>query len=168
MTHGKARRTSAVKLRAGCRSCSTERLSGHCPLVAMSPSVVAAKGLLLPCSLPALEAAAPEGFLGSDVLCSLQERREIFEQHLKGLKLIQEASFYSQRLAELTPGFSGTTCWVLLELLYCSCTSSAVQAGASGLLSYNRVFWSKGLFGFFQATSISEETVGTNQLPGER
>uniref|UniRef100_A0A8D0FD15 SPG7 matrix AAA peptidase subunit, paraplegin n=1 Tax=Strix occidentalis caurina TaxID=311401 RepID=A0A8D0FD15_STROC len=41
-------------------------------------------------------------------LPTLQERREIFEQHLKGLKLIQDASFYSQRLAELTPGFSGT------------------------------------------------------------
>lgn len=36
-----------------------------------------------------------------------QERREIFEQHLKGLKLTQPSSFYSQRLAELTPGFSG-------------------------------------------------------------
>ncbi|KAM9288483.1 mitochondrial inner membrane m-AAA protease component paraplegin isoform 2-T2 [Morus bassanus] len=40
-------------------------------------------------------------------LPTLQERREIFEQHLKGLKLIQDASFYSQHLAELTPGFSG-------------------------------------------------------------
>lgn len=38
-----------------------------------------------------------------------QERREIFEQHLKGLKLTQPSSFYSQRLAELTPGFSGMT-----------------------------------------------------------
>ncbi|KAK6480043.1 paraplegin-like isoform X1 [Huso huso] len=38
---------------------------------------------------------------------TLQERREIFEQHLKNLKLTQSASFYSQRLAELTPGFSG-------------------------------------------------------------
>lgn len=37
-----------------------------------------------------------------------QERREIFEQHLKSLKLTQASSFYSQRLAELTPGFSGT------------------------------------------------------------
>ncbi|KAB1256491.1 Paraplegin [Camelus dromedarius] len=37
----------------------------------------------------------------------LQERREIFEQHLKGLKLMRASSFYSQRLAELTPGFSG-------------------------------------------------------------
>uniref|UniRef100_A0A5F9DB23 Mitochondrial inner membrane m-AAA protease component paraplegin n=1 Tax=Oryctolagus cuniculus TaxID=9986 RepID=A0A5F9DB23_RABIT len=37
----------------------------------------------------------------------LKERREIFEQHLKGLKLTQASSFYSQRLAELTPGFSG-------------------------------------------------------------
>ncbi|NXT80735.1 SPG7 protein, partial [Zapornia atra] len=40
-------------------------------------------------------------------LPTLQERREIFEQHLKGLKLIRDASFYSQHLAELTPGFSG-------------------------------------------------------------
>ncbi|XP_012578302.1 PREDICTED: paraplegin [Condylura cristata] len=41
-------------------------------------------------------------------LPTLQERREIFEQHLKGLKLTRASSFYSQRLAELTPGFSGT------------------------------------------------------------
>ncbi|OCT57374.1 paraplegin [Xenopus laevis] len=40
-------------------------------------------------------------------LPTLQERREIFEQHLKSLKLTQPGSFYSQRLAELTPGFSG-------------------------------------------------------------
>ncbi|XP_073884141.1 mitochondrial inner membrane m-AAA protease component paraplegin isoform X7 [Macaca fascicularis] len=39
-------------------------------------------------------------------LPTLQERREIFEQHLKGLKLTQPSTFYSQRLAELTPGFS--------------------------------------------------------------
>uniref|UniRef100_A0A8C0N2K2 Mitochondrial inner membrane m-AAA protease component paraplegin n=2 Tax=Canis lupus familiaris TaxID=9615 RepID=A0A8C0N2K2_CANLF len=37
----------------------------------------------------------------------LKERREIFEHHLKSLKLTQASSFYSQRLAELTPGFSG-------------------------------------------------------------
>uniref|UniRef100_A0A8C1RNN6 Mitochondrial inner membrane m-AAA protease component paraplegin n=1 Tax=Cyprinus carpio TaxID=7962 RepID=A0A8C1RNN6_CYPCA len=40
-------------------------------------------------------------------LPTLQERKEIFEQHLKILKLTQPAHFYSQRLAELTPGFSG-------------------------------------------------------------
>ncbi|XP_060694026.1 paraplegin isoform X1 [Hemiscyllium ocellatum] len=38
---------------------------------------------------------------------TLQERKEIFEQHLKNLKLTRPASFYSQRLAELAPGFSG-------------------------------------------------------------
>ncbi|XP_051884506.1 paraplegin isoform X1 [Pristis pectinata] len=38
---------------------------------------------------------------------TLQERNEIFEQHLKSLKLSHPARFYSQRLAELTPGFSG-------------------------------------------------------------
>ncbi|XP_043937525.1 paraplegin [Protopterus annectens] len=40
-------------------------------------------------------------------LPTLQERKEIFEQHLKSLKLTQPAAEYSQRLAELTPGFSG-------------------------------------------------------------
>uniref|UniRef100_A0A8C5WLL0 SPG7 matrix AAA peptidase subunit, paraplegin n=1 Tax=Leptobrachium leishanense TaxID=445787 RepID=A0A8C5WLL0_9ANUR len=40
-------------------------------------------------------------------LPTLQERREIYEQHLKSLKLTQPGPFYSQRLAELTPGFSG-------------------------------------------------------------
>ncbi|XP_056267888.1 paraplegin [Pseudoliparis swirei] len=38
---------------------------------------------------------------------TLLERKEIFEQHLKILKLTQPANFYSQRLAELSPGFSG-------------------------------------------------------------
>uniref|UniRef100_A0A673L670 Paraplegin-like n=1 Tax=Sinocyclocheilus rhinocerous TaxID=307959 RepID=A0A673L670_9TELE len=41
-------------------------------------------------------------------LPTLQERKEIFEQHLKILKLTQPADFYSLRLAELTPGFSGS------------------------------------------------------------
>lgn len=40
-------------------------------------------------------------------LPTLQERKEIYEQHLKFLKLNQPGSFYSLRLAELTPGFSG-------------------------------------------------------------
>ncbi|KAF0043109.1 hypothetical protein F2P81_004446 [Scophthalmus maximus] len=40
-------------------------------------------------------------------LPTLQERKEIYEQHLKILKLTQPADFYSLRLAELTPGFSG-------------------------------------------------------------
>ncbi|KAM3877056.1 mitochondrial inner membrane m-AAA protease component paraplegin [Diretmus argenteus] len=40
-------------------------------------------------------------------LPTLQERTEIFEQHLKILKLTQPANFYSLRLAEYTPGFSG-------------------------------------------------------------
>ncbi|CAM9699803.1 unnamed protein product [Lampetra fluviatilis] len=40
-------------------------------------------------------------------LPTLQERKEIFEQHLKSLKLAQLETHYSQRLAELSPGFSG-------------------------------------------------------------
>ena len=46
-------------------------------------------------------------------LPTLQERREIFEQHLKGIKLEQPPSTYSMRLAHLTPGFSG-----ILDFLY--------------------------------------------------
>uniref|UniRef100_A0A8C7G6H5 Mitochondrial inner membrane m-AAA protease component paraplegin n=1 Tax=Oncorhynchus kisutch TaxID=8019 RepID=A0A8C7G6H5_ONCKI len=38
---------------------------------------------------------------------TLQERKEIYEQHLKILKLTHPAGSYSLRLAELTPGFSG-------------------------------------------------------------
>eukprot|EP00063_Salmo_salar_P007512 XP_013982347.1 PREDICTED: paraplegin-like [Salmo salar] len=41
-------------------------------------------------------------------LPTLQERKEIYEQHLKILKLTHPASSYSLRLAELTPGFSAT------------------------------------------------------------
>lgn len=76
--------------------------------------------------------------MGSVAGCPLQERKEIFEHHLKGLKLIQDGSFYSQHLAELTPGFSGMMCsWAApapfrLELL-----------GAGGLAGS---FGQKGLF----------------------
>lgn len=40
-------------------------------------------------------------------LPTLVERQEIFEQHLKSVKLEHEPSFYSRRMASLTPGFSG-------------------------------------------------------------
>ncbi|TDG41839.1 hypothetical protein AWZ03_011729 [Drosophila navojoa] len=40
-------------------------------------------------------------------LPTLQERKEIFEKHLSGIKLAEPPSTYSQRLARLTPGFSG-------------------------------------------------------------
>nr|XP_050050055.1 paraplegin-like isoform X1 [Dermacentor andersoni] len=40
-------------------------------------------------------------------LPSLAERKEIFEQHLKVINLDNPPSHYSQRLAQLTPGFSG-------------------------------------------------------------
>ncbi|RWS28905.1 Paraplegin-like protein [Leptotrombidium deliense] len=38
---------------------------------------------------------------------TLQERKEIFEQHLKGLKLEKKPANYSARMSQLTPGFSG-------------------------------------------------------------
>ncbi|XP_018412816.1 PREDICTED: paraplegin [Nanorana parkeri] len=61
-------------------------------------------------------------------LPTLQERREIFEQHLKGLKLTQPGNFYSQRLAELTPGFSGADIANI-------CNEAALHAAREGHLS---------------------------------
>uniref|UniRef100_A0A8D2J7B4 SPG7 matrix AAA peptidase subunit, paraplegin n=1 Tax=Varanus komodoensis TaxID=61221 RepID=A0A8D2J7B4_VARKO len=58
-------------------------------------------------------------------LPTLQERREIFEQHLKGLKLSQAGNFYSQRLAELTPGFSGADIANI-------CNEAAIHAAREG------------------------------------
>lgn len=40
-------------------------------------------------------------------LPTLEERKEIFEQHLKSISLESSPQEYSQRLAQLTPGFSG-------------------------------------------------------------
>lgn len=40
-------------------------------------------------------------------LPDLDERKQIFEQHMKGIALEHPASNYSQNLAYLTPGFSG-------------------------------------------------------------
>ena len=41
-------------------------------------------------------------------LPNLEERQEIFESHLKSIKLEKQPRFYSRRMASLTPGFSGT------------------------------------------------------------
>ncbi|EHH60658.1 hypothetical protein EGM_12075, partial [Macaca fascicularis] len=57
-------------------------------------------------------------------LPTLQERREIFEQHLKGLKLTQPSTFYSQRLAELTPGFGADIANI--------CNEAALHAAREG------------------------------------
>lgn len=40
-------------------------------------------------------------------LPTLEERKEIFEHHLKSIKMEKTPSFYSKRMASLTPGFSG-------------------------------------------------------------
>lgn len=40
-------------------------------------------------------------------LPTLEERKQIFEQHLKGISLENSPEHYSERLAHLTPGFSG-------------------------------------------------------------
>uniref|UniRef100_A0A670YYH3 SPG7 matrix AAA peptidase subunit, paraplegin n=1 Tax=Pseudonaja textilis TaxID=8673 RepID=A0A670YYH3_PSETE len=62
----------------------------------------------------------------------LKERREIFEQHLKGLKLSQPGSFYSQRLAELTPGFSGADIANI-------CNEAALHAAREGYKSIDTI-----------------------------
>ena len=40
-------------------------------------------------------------------LPTMIERKEILEQHMKGVKLEQAPEIHSNRLATLTPGFSG-------------------------------------------------------------
>ncbi|XP_070617867.1 mitochondrial inner membrane m-AAA protease component paraplegin isoform X2 [Erythrolamprus reginae] len=65
-------------------------------------------------------------------LPTLQERREIFEQHLKGLKLSQPSGFYSQRLAELTPGFSGADIANI-------CNEAALHAAREGYKSIDTI-----------------------------
>lgn len=118
-----------------------------CPLLALSLSPLLALSVSPlpavppPCSVPGTAGLCCDPRLGSAAGCSFQERKEIFEQHLKGLKLIQDGSFYSQHLAELTPGFSGMMCpWAApvplrLQLL-----------GAGGLTGS---FGQKGLFSPF-------------------
>ncbi|KAG1941409.1 AFG3-like protein [Pimephales promelas] len=61
-------------------------------------------------------------------LPTLQERKEIFEQHLKILKLTQPADFYSLRLAEFTPGFSGADIANI-------CNEAALHAAREGFKS---------------------------------
>nr|XP_033797186.1 paraplegin isoform X1 [Geotrypetes seraphini] len=58
-------------------------------------------------------------------LPTLQERSEIYEQHLKSLKLTQPSGAYSQRMAELTPGFSGADIANL-------CNEAALHAAREG------------------------------------
>lgn len=48
-------------------------------------------------------------------LPTLVERRQIFETHLKGIKLEQEPQEYSNRMAYLTPGFSGKNLLLILN-----------------------------------------------------
>uniref|UniRef100_A0A8C5E355 AAA+ ATPase domain-containing protein n=1 Tax=Gouania willdenowi TaxID=441366 RepID=A0A8C5E355_GOUWI len=61
-------------------------------------------------------------------LPTLQERKEIFEQHLKILKLTQPVNSYSLRLAELTPGFSGADIANI-------CNEAALHAAREGFKS---------------------------------
>lgn len=51
-------------------------------------------------------------------LPNLEERRETFEYHLKGITLEKSPSHYSKRLAYLSPGFSGNLNVSIILLLY--------------------------------------------------
>ena len=43
-------------------------------------------------------------------LPTVVERKEILEQHMKGVTLSEAPEVFSERLATLTPGFSGKIC----------------------------------------------------------
>lgn len=51
-------------------------------------------------------------------LPTLIERKQIFEQHLKGIQLEYKPTTYSQRLAFLTPGFSGMSRKIIIRILF--------------------------------------------------
>lgn len=69
-----------------------------------------------------------KSILSHFLIVVFQERKEIFEQHLQILKLTQPANFYSLRLAELTPGFSGIhTIYIYIFTLLSSCKSTTIR-----------------------------------------
>lgn len=63
-------------------------------------------------------------------LPTLSERKEIFEKHLTGITLEQAPHTYSQRLAILTPGFSGAD-------IANVCNESALHAARTSQKSVN-------------------------------
>ena len=66
-------------------------------------------------------------------LPTLIERKEILEQHMKGVKLEQAPEIHSNRLATLTPGFSG---------MYLFIRVSKVVVNHDSLLTQWRIFTS--------------------------
>ena len=71
-------------------------------------------------------------------LPTVVERKEILEQHMKGVKLADTKDKFSERLATLTPGFSGADLanlgpYVFAPLSY-SCFLQTVQLEGCGFL----------------------------------
>lgn len=56
-------------------------------------------------------------------LPTFEERDEIFQHHLKSIKLVSNPATYSKRMASLTPGFSGNGTFPLVQILRIKLTS---------------------------------------------
>ena len=63
-------------------------------------------------------------------LPTLAERKEIFEVFLQKLRLLRPVSFYSEKLAQLSPGMSGRFIWDSVLLL--------VERGSSAVVRRTR------------------------------
>uniref|UniRef100_A0A6Q2YJM6 Mitochondrial inner membrane m-AAA protease component paraplegin n=1 Tax=Esox lucius TaxID=8010 RepID=A0A6Q2YJM6_ESOLU len=85
-------------------------------------------------------------------LPTLQERKEIFEQHLKILKLTHPASSYSLRLAELTPGFSGADIANI-------CNEAALHAAREGYKSIDTFNFEYAVERVIAGTSVKKSKI---------
>uniref|UniRef100_A0A6Q2YHM0 Mitochondrial inner membrane m-AAA protease component paraplegin n=1 Tax=Esox lucius TaxID=8010 RepID=A0A6Q2YHM0_ESOLU len=82
----------------------------------------------------------------------LKERKEIFEQHLKILKLTHPASSYSLRLAELTPGFSGADIANI-------CNEAALHAAREGYKSIDTFNFEYAVERVIAGTSVKKSKI---------
>uniref|UniRef100_A0A8C7VU21 Mitochondrial inner membrane m-AAA protease component paraplegin n=1 Tax=Oncorhynchus mykiss TaxID=8022 RepID=A0A8C7VU21_ONCMY len=83
---------------------------------------------------------------------TLQERKEIYEQHLKILKLTHPASSYSLRLAELTPGFSGADIANI-------CNEAALHAAREGYKSIDTFNFEYAVERVLAGTSVKKSKI---------
>uniref|UniRef100_A0A8C7U690 Mitochondrial inner membrane m-AAA protease component paraplegin n=1 Tax=Oncorhynchus mykiss TaxID=8022 RepID=A0A8C7U690_ONCMY len=82
----------------------------------------------------------------------LKERKEIYEQHLKILKLTHPASSYSLRLAELTPGFSGADIANI-------CNEAALHAAREGYKSIDTFNFEYAVERVLAGTSVKKSKI---------
>uniref|UniRef100_A0A8C7G9B2 Mitochondrial inner membrane m-AAA protease component paraplegin n=1 Tax=Oncorhynchus kisutch TaxID=8019 RepID=A0A8C7G9B2_ONCKI len=83
---------------------------------------------------------------------TLQERKEIYEQHLKILKLTHPAGSYSLRLAELTPGFSGADIANI-------CNEAALHAAREGYKSIDTFNFEYAVERVLAGTSVKKSKI---------